>query len=75
MRKFLRSIDFWDLLLAASCLAIFLYAAIFVPNFVSGFNLSQAGRERVGKGVADPADGAAHHHPRDRPVDRLACWR
>ena len=41
MRKFLRSIDFWDLLLAASCLAIFLYAAIFVPNFVSGFNLSQ----------------------------------
>ena len=41
MRKFLRSIDFWDLLLAAACIAIFLYAAIFVPNFASGFNLSQ----------------------------------
>jgi rhamnose transport system permease protein len=41
MTKFLRSIDFWYLLLAAACLAVFLYAAIFVPNFVSGFNLSQ----------------------------------
>ncbi|TPN76157.1 ABC transporter permease [Mesorhizobium sp. CU2] len=41
MTKLLRSIDFWDLLLAAACLAVFLYAAIFVPNFVSGFNLSQ----------------------------------
>jgi rhamnose transport system permease protein len=38
---FLRRIDFWDLLLAAVCLAVFLYAAIFVPNFVSAFNLSQ----------------------------------
>jgi rhamnose transport system permease protein len=41
MRKFLRSIDFWDLLLAAACIVIFLYAAIFVPNFASGFNFSQ----------------------------------
>lgn len=41
MRKFLRTIDFWDLLLAFSCAAMFAYAAIFVPNFLSGFNLSQ----------------------------------
>jgi rhamnose transport system permease protein len=41
MRKFFASIDFWDMLLAAACLATFLYAAIFVPNFLSGFNLSQ----------------------------------
>lgn len=38
---FLRKLDFWDMLLAAACLAVFLYAAIFVPNFVSAFNLSQ----------------------------------
>lgn len=41
MTKFFRSIDFWDLLLATACLAVFLYAALFVPNFVTGFNLSQ----------------------------------
>ena len=46
MRKFLRSIDFWDLLLATACIAIFLYAAIFVPNFASGFNLSQLAADR-----------------------------
>jgi rhamnose transport system permease protein len=38
---FLRKFDFWDLLLAFSCSAVLLYAAIFVPNFLSAFNLSQ----------------------------------
>lgn len=38
---FLRKLDFWDMLLASACLVVLLYAAIFVPNFVSGFNLSQ----------------------------------
>lgn len=41
MRKFLASIDFWDLLLAFACLAAFAYAAFSIPNFLSGFNLSQ----------------------------------
>ncbi len=38
---YLRKLDFWDMLLAVSCLAVFLYAAIFVPHFLSAFNLSQ----------------------------------
>ncbi|WP_260855593.1 ABC transporter permease [Mesorhizobium amorphae] len=41
MKKLLASIDFWDLLLAAACALVFGYAALFVPNFLSGFNLSQ----------------------------------
>ena len=39
--RFLRKLDFWDMLLAGACLAVVLYAAIFVPNFLSAFNLSQ----------------------------------
>jgi rhamnose transport system permease protein len=38
---FLRKLDFWDMLLAGACLAVVLYAAVFVPNFLSAFNLSQ----------------------------------
>jgi rhamnose transport system permease protein len=41
MKKLFDAVDFWDLLLAVVCLAIILYAAIFVPNFLSAFNLSQ----------------------------------
>ena len=41
MRKLLATIDFWDLLLAFACLAAFAYAAFSIPNFLSGFNLSQ----------------------------------
>ncbi|MEO5613333.1 MAG: ABC transporter permease, partial [Cypionkella sp.] len=37
----LRKLDFWDMLLAGSCLTVVLYAAVFVPNFLSAFNLSQ----------------------------------
>ena len=53
-------------------LAVFaLRGDLAVPNFVSAFNLSQAAAGVVGKGAAGPADGAADHRPRDRPVDRL----
>ncbi len=39
--RFWKSIDLWDLLLAIACLLVFAYAALFVRNFTSGFNLSQ----------------------------------
>lgn len=38
---YLRKLDFWDMLLATSCLAVLVYAAFFVPHFLSAFNLSQ----------------------------------
>ncbi len=41
MKKLWSAIDFWDLLLFVACLATGLYAAIFIPNFLSAFNLSQ----------------------------------
>jgi len=41
MKQLPRTIDFWDLLLAIACIATFSYAALFVPNFLSSFNLSQ----------------------------------
>lgn len=41
MKKLLNTIDFWDLLLAFACLVAFAYAALSIPNFLSGFNLSQ----------------------------------
>jgi rhamnose transport system permease protein len=41
MKRFLTTLDFWDVLLAAACVLCFLGAAIFVPNFASPFNLSQ----------------------------------
>lgn len=50
MKKLLEATDFWDLLLAVVCLAVFLYAAIFVPNFLSAFNLSQ-----IAAGVSEKA--------------------
>ncbi|MBI1173061.1 ABC transporter permease [bacterium] len=37
----LRKLDFWDMLLATACLAVLIYAAVFVPHFLSAFNLSQ----------------------------------
>lgn len=41
MKRLLEAIDFWDLLLATACLLAFAYAAIFIPNFLSTFNISQ----------------------------------
>jgi rhamnose transport system permease protein len=38
---YLRKFDFWDMLLATACLAVLLYGGIFVPHFLSAFNLSQ----------------------------------
>lgn len=41
MKKLALSIDFWDLLLLVACAGVICYAALFVPNFLSSFNLSQ----------------------------------
>lgn len=41
MRKLIASVDLWDLLLLAACAAMLLYAGLFVPNFMTSFNLSQ----------------------------------
>lgn len=41
MKRLADAIDFWDLLLAAACVAAFAYASLFIPNFLSAFNISQ----------------------------------
>lgn len=41
MSRLIRAFDFWDLLLTTACVAAFGYAALFIPNFLSSFNLSQ----------------------------------
>ena len=41
MKKQRFAFEFWDVLLLVACTAVIVFAAIFVPNFLSPFNLTQ----------------------------------
>lgn len=41
MKRIMKSLDLWDVLLALACLVCFAAAALLIPNFASPFNLSQ----------------------------------
>ncbi len=41
MMKMLKRLDPWDALLAIACILVLAYGALFVPNFLSAFNISQ----------------------------------